>query len=205
VRWAKVGSGADSPQAVRRLMKLSDTSAAAPRAIRLRMHGTISTLALLTPLGKVPTLSRMQNPTHSVHALDEGLRAIVHRFSADTGTLHLIDRGMLALSALHGDFPPPLIDIIRTIPIGKGMAGLAAERREAVTACNIQTDTSGDVRPGAKATGMEGAIVVPIIDDAGELRGTLGIANRSARDWTAEETEQLLACARELWLACASK
>jgi GAF domain-containing protein len=48
---------------------------------------------------------------------------------------------------------------------------------------------------------MEGAIVVPIIDDAGELRGTLGIANRSARDWTAEETEQLLACAREVWRA----
>jgi GAF domain-containing protein len=82
------------------------------------------------------------------------------------------------------------------------MAGLAAERRDAVTACNIQTDTSGDVRPGAKATGMEGAIVVPIIDDAGELRGTLGIANRSARDWTAEETQQLLACAREMWSAC---
>jgi putative methionine-R-sulfoxide reductase with GAF domain len=174
----------------------------APRAIRLRMRRTIATSLAQTPLGKVPTLSHMQDSTPVVSSLDQRLRGIVERFGADTGTLHLLDRGMLSLSALHGDFPPPLIEIIRTIPIGKGMAGLAAERRDAVTACNIQTDTSGDVRPGAKATGMEGAIVVPIIDDAGELRGTLGIANRSARDWTAEETEQLLACAREMWSAC---
>jgi L-methionine (R)-S-oxide reductase len=140
----------------------------------------------------------MNLPDVRAGSLDDALSAVVIHFRADTGTLHVLEDGVLQMKALHGAFPPPLIDIIRTIPIGKGMAGLAAQRREPVTACNIQTDTSGDVRPGAKATGMEGAIVVPMLTADGELRGTLGIANRDARDWTAEESAALLACARHL-------
>lgn len=97
-----------------------------------------------------------------------------------------------------GDFPPQLVEIIRTIPIGKGMAGLAAQRIAPVTACNIQTDASGDVRPGAKATGMEGAIVVPMLGAGDELRGTLGIANRQARDWSAEESAAIIECGRRI-------
>lgn len=134
-------------------------------------------------------------------SLEESLRAIIAHFSADTGTLHVLRDGMLRLEAMHGAFPPPLVEIIRVIPIGKGMAGLAAERREPITACNIQTDTSGDVRPGAKATGMEGAIVVPMIDVTGELRGTLGIANRAERTWTDAEREELLRIAATLTAA----
>ena len=42
------------------------------------------------------------------------------------------------------------------------MAGLAVQRKEPVSVCNLQTDASGAARPGAKATGMEGALVVPI-------------------------------------------
>ena len=33
---------------------------------------------------------------------------------------------------------------IATIPVGKGMAGLAVERGRPVDACNLQTDASGD-------------------------------------------------------------
>lgn len=119
---------------------------------------------------------------------------VISRLKAETGTIHLIEDGMLVLRAIQGNFPPPVMDAIRRIPIGKGMAGLAAQRREPVTACNIQTDTSGDLRPGAKATGMEGAIVVPMIAKDGTLRGTLGIANSAARDFSAEERSQLIAC-----------
>lgn len=131
-------------------------------------------------------------------SLDEALVSVVRHFQADTGTLHLLEDGMLRLRALHGAFPPALVEIIRTIPIGKGMAGLAAERREPVTACNIQTDTSGDVRPGAKATGMEGAIVVPMFAADGTLRGTLGIANRGERTWSAEESAAIIECGRRI-------
>ena len=77
------------------------------------------------------------------------------------------------------------------------MAGLAVERREPVNACNIQTDTSGDVRPGARATALAGAVVVPIFRGE-EVVGALGIANRRERAFADEEVAKLLAVARKL-------
>jgi hypothetical protein len=77
------------------------------------------------------------------------------------------------------------------------MAGLAVERGQPVDACNIQTDASGDVRPGAKATGLSGAIVVPLF--RGEaIIGALGIGNRRERIFTAEEAERLMEAGRRL-------
>ena len=48
-----------------------------------------------------------------------------------------------------------------------------AERAEPVTACNLQTDTSGDVRPGARATGLQGSICVPPHEERINPIGTL--------------------------------
>jgi GAF domain-containing protein len=75
------------------------------------------------------------------------------------------------------------------------MAGLAVERKEPVTTCNIQTDTSGDVRSGAKKTGLQGSLVVPILK-GGAAVGALGIANREERTFTEAETELLLQAGR---------
>jgi putative methionine-R-sulfoxide reductase with GAF domain len=86
---------------------------------------------------------------------------------------------------------------IARIPVGKGMAGLAVERGCPVDACNIQTDTSGDVRPGAKATGLAGAIVVPIFRGDATI-GALGIGNRGERTFTAAEAQELIAAGRRL-------
>ena len=87
--------------------------------------------------------------------------------------------------------------MVATIPVGKGMAGLAVERAEPVTACNIQTDDSGDVRPGARATGLQGAIVVPIL--AGDRAiGALGVAVQRERDFTDAETTLLLDIGRTI-------
>src|SRR5262245_12469711 len=128
--------------------------------------------------------------------LSEALGSVVRRFGADTGTLHLLeDDGLLHLKASSGDFPPPVLAVIQKIPVGKGMAGLAVERAQPVDACNIQTDTSGSVRPGAKATGMEGALVVPIFDGAKAV-GALGIANRAERTFSSEETALLIEAGR---------
>jgi putative methionine-R-sulfoxide reductase with GAF domain len=90
-----------------------------------------------------------------------------------------------------------VLEKIRTIPVGKGMAGLAVERAHPVTVCNIQTDTSGDVRPGARATGMEGAIVVPILRGH-QAVGALGIANREERIFSLEETALLTEVGRRI-------
>ena len=126
----------------------------------------------------------------------EVLAASVAHFGCQAGTVHFLRDGVLKLAASK-NIPPPVVQIVETVPIGKGIAGLAAERREPVTICNLQTDTSGQVRPGARATGMEGAIAVPMIV-SGELRGVLGVAKAEAYDWTPEETGLLLAIASRL-------
>ncbi|MBK5290701.1 MAG: GAF domain-containing protein [Acidobacteriia bacterium] len=127
----------------------------------------------------------------------EHLERIIRDFGANSGTIHRMGAdGQLHLTASVG-IPEQVLRIVAVIPVGKGMAGLAAERREPVSVCNLQTDTSGDVRPGAKATGMEGAIALPMF--AGDqVAGVLGIANRDPRTFTAEETERLLDEGRRL-------
>ena len=140
----------------------------------------------LSELGKLPNSQ-------------SALETIVCFFVANTGTLHRIGPdGFLHLIAIVGNFPPPVMDAIRTIEVGKGLAGLAAQRRGPVTVCNLQTDTSGDVRPGARATGMEGAITVPCFGGAngGVIIGVLGIATFAPREYSPEETVALLECGR---------
>jgi L-methionine (R)-S-oxide reductase len=131
-------------------------------------------------------------------SLCSALESVIGQFSAESGTIHVLGGdGMLHLKASVG-IPEPVLNLVRIVPIGKGMAGLAVQRREPITICNIQTDASGDVRPGAKKTGMEGAIVVPIFDDGNEVVGTLGIANRNERTFTETEIERLIECGREI-------
>jgi len=113
-------------------------------------------------------------------------------FHANTGTIHLLGAdGVLHLKAASAGIPEPVLQAVERVPVGKGMAGLAVERKEPVSVCNLQTDASGDARPGAKATGMEGALVVPML--LGEKAvGAFGIADRQPRTFTAEETAELI-------------
>lgn len=130
--------------------------------------------------------------------LDQELATIVRRLNAETGTIHFLGKdGLLHLAAATPGLPPPVLATIQSIPIGKGMAGLAVERRRPVDACNIQTDQSGDVRAGARATGLAGAIVVPIFR-GDEVVGALGVANRSERTFSEAETDTLIEAGRRL-------
>jgi L-methionine (R)-S-oxide reductase len=131
-------------------------------------------------------------------AWTEALARILQHFSAESGTIHTLgDDGVLHLTAASAGIPQFVLDTVRMVPVGKGMAGLAVERRQPVTACNIQTDTTGDVRPGALATGLQGSIVVPILRDERAV-GALGIANRDERTFTDAETALLLQIGRSL-------
>ena len=126
------------------------------------------------------------------------LARVIERFAADSGTIHLLEAdGVLHLVAASAGIPAVVIETVREVPVGKGMAGLAVERREPVNACNLQTDTSGDVRPGAKATGLQGSIVVPMLR-AGRAVGALGIATLRERAFTDAETAQLMDVAAAL-------
>ena len=126
------------------------------------------------------------------------LREILRHFSAQAGTVHWLDlqSGMLTLAA-HHNIPPHIAEIVGTVPIGKGIAGLAAQKREPIALCNLQTDTSGQARPAAKSTGMEGSLAVPMLVE-GELRGVLGVAKAQEHDWTPDEKALLLAYAARM-------
>ena len=125
------------------------------------------------------------------------LEEIVRKFGADTGSIHLLEDGVLVLKA-HVGLPPKVAEIVALVPIGKGMAGLAVERNEPVSSCNIQSDATGNVNAGARQTGVNGAIVVPVRDSGGHATGALGIGTHHPYEYTAEETARLLAEAAEL-------
>ena len=131
---------------------------------------------------------------HSAQAAswDDLLGRILTKFRADSGTIHTLgDDGVLHLKAASAGIPQVVLDTIKDVPVGKGMAGLAVERRQPVNACNIQTDASGDVRPGARATGLQGSIVVPMLRGDTAV-GALGVANRQERTFTDDETALLV-------------
>jgi hypothetical protein len=118
--------------------------------------------------------------------LEQWLRSFVQRNGGVAGTVHLRTDGDLQLHA-SVNIPPKVIEIVRTIPRGKGMAGLAWERDQPVHTCNLKDDTSGDVRPGAKAVDANAAIAIPIHDPQGNIRGVVGIAYMGERDLTEQE------------------
>jgi L-methionine (R)-S-oxide reductase len=127
------------------------------------------------------------------------LAAILEETATTTGTVHLIPPGgqMMELLAAR-DIPPGVLEKVRVIPVGKGMAGVAVEKRQPVTTCNLQQDDAGGViRQGARATGAQGALAVPIIVE-GEAIGALGVATREPRDFTRTEIDVLLAAASVL-------
>jgi len=108
------------------------------------------------------------------------------------GTIHGFDEktGMLKLIS-HKGIPVFILDKVRLIPIGKGMAGIAALRKEPVQVCNLQKDESGVVKPSAKETKVEGSITVPLLTE-GNLRGTLGIAKPVVYEFSKDEIDFLM-------------
>jgi L-methionine (R)-S-oxide reductase len=124
-------------------------------------------------------------------AWNTALERVLEHFRAESGTIHFLNAdGLLALTAAC-HIPPAVLDLIRLVPVGKGMAGLAVQRGQPVAACDLQTDTSGDVRPGARGTGLQGSIVVPMLRQETAV-GALGIANRAERIFTSAEIDLLL-------------
>ena len=123
--------------------------------------------------------------------LDQIIRDTLAKFRSETGTIHRLD---FATQTLHlvaqVGLPPQMLDIVKAIPVGKGIAGETAAKNLPVTICNLQTDTSGVARPGAKQTGVGGAVCVPI-RRAGEVAGTFGIGTLREYEYSAAEINAL--------------
>ena len=129
---------------------------------------------------------------------DRALSLTLGHFRAETGTIHYIEPdGLLHLAAHAGNIPESLMPAIRTIPVGKGIAGLAAERKQPVDMCNLQTDTSGDSKPSARKTGAQGTVCVPMLK-GDHVAGTLGIATSVPRQFSDAEIAELMTVGRLL-------
>jgi signal transduction protein with GAF and PtsI domain len=124
------------------------------------------------------------------------LEAFLAQHGGRAGTVHLRTGELLHLGASVG-IPLQVIERTRTIPHGKGMAGLAWQRREPVQTCNLQEDTSGDVKPGAKAVDARAALALPVLEED-EVRAVVGIAWDDERALDESALEALLVSAATL-------
>ncbi|MGL4399436.1 MAG: GAF domain-containing protein [Luteolibacter sp.] len=131
---------------------------------------------------------------------DSILADILESFGCQTGTLHQATAGdrLLRLVCQIG-VPESLMDKISTIPFGKGIAGAAAERGEAVELCNLQQDLGGVAKPDAKKSGVSGSLAVPVFSSrSGQVIGTLGIGKFAPYEFTPAERQRLAEHAAEI-------
>lgn len=114
--------------------------------------------------------------------LTDWLRALLAAHRAVAGSVHLREGDGLALAATV-NIPEKVQKVVAWVPNGKGMAGLAMARNAPVQTCNLQSDDSADVKPGAKAVDAQGAVAVPVRDSAGEVRAVVGLAWADSRQF----------------------
>ncbi|HXE15185.1 MAG TPA: GAF domain-containing protein [Bryobacteraceae bacterium] len=126
--------------------------------------------------------------------LDDWLRIFLAQHHGTAGTIHLYENEGLKLVA-SVNIPPHVQQIVAWVPKGKGMAGLALERKQPIHTCNLKEDRSGNVRPGAKAVDAQAAVAVPVANAAGDVRAVVGIAFPNEREFTQAELDELIASA----------
>ena len=115
------------------------------------------------------------------------LESLIRELEGVAGTVHVQRDSDLYLTAAH-NIPPQVVAVVAHVPHGKGMAGAAQTRKIPVQTCNLQTDSGGDIKPGAKAVNALAAIAAPVLDRDGEVRAVVGIAwNKEGEIGLAEE------------------
>jgi L-methionine (R)-S-oxide reductase len=133
----------------------------------------------------------LKNDLNRETVLDQILDVVLAKFQSETATIHLLDdeKQTLYLAAQVG-LPPQMLEVVKTIPVGKGIAGQVIAQNKPVTICNLQTDSSGVAKPGAKQTGVGGALCVPL-RDGDKTVGTLGVGTIRQHEYSPDETRTL--------------
>jgi L-methionine (R)-S-oxide reductase len=114
-------------------------------------------------------------------SMNQWLRELLGRHGAVAGTVHLVRGDVLQIAAAH-NIPPKVQELTAQIPMGKGMAGLAWQHDKPISTCNLKDDTSGAVRPGAKAVDGKAAVALPVHETSGVVRAVVGLAWADERD-----------------------
>jgi len=132
------------------------------------------------------------------------LNGVLADFNCQTGTLHRADETGKTLGLVtQVGLPAFMLDKIKTIPFGKGIAGAAAATREPVELCNLQENLGGVAEPGARATNVSGSLAVPVFSaTTGDVIGTLGIGMMEPHEFTEVEKGRLKEIAESIskWL-----
>lgn len=113
------------------------------------------------------------------------------------GTVHVQRGEDLYLTAAH-NIPPQVAAVVARVPRGKGMAGVAQVQKKPVQTCNLQTDETGNVKPGARAVDAQAAVALPVLDDSGAVRAVVGIAWGKEGEIGPEEEQALVKLAATL-------
>ena len=125
------------------------------------------------------------------------LEDFLRELEAFAGTVHVQRGEDLYLTAAH-NIPPHVVQIVEHVPHGKGMAGVAQVKKQPVQTCNLQTDASGTIKPGAKAVDAQAAVALPVLDAAGAVRAVVGVAWRREGEIGAEEEQSMMQRAAQL-------
>ncbi|HEY0543959.1 MAG TPA: hypothetical protein VGC91_01080 [Pyrinomonadaceae bacterium] len=130
-------------------------------------------------------------------AQQEWLELFISEQGGIAGTVHVQRGEDLYLTAAH-NIPPPVVAIVAHVPHGKGMAGLAQVKKNPVQTCNLQTDETGNIKPGAKAVDAQAAVALPVFDDAGAVRAVVGIAWSQEGEIGSDEEQAMMKIAASL-------
>lgn len=130
-------------------------------------------------------------------AQQEWLESFIAEQGGIAGTVHVQRGEDLYLTAAH-NIPPNVIAIVAHVPHGKGMAGVAQVKKQPVQTCNLQTDETGNIKPGAKAVNAQAAIALPVFDETGAVRSVVGIAWSHEAEIGAAEQQTMMAVAAAL-------
>lgn len=126
--------------------------------------------------------------------LESWLQQFLAQYRGTAGTVHLVEDDALRLAAAI-NIPFEVEQIVAWVPKGKGMAGLAFERKEPVHTCNLKEDKTGNVKPGAKAVNAQAAVAVPVTNSEGAVSAVVGIAFGDEREFSKAELDDLIAAA----------
>ena len=130
-------------------------------------------------------------------AQQEWLESLIARLGAFAGTVHVQRGDDLYLTAAH-NIPPHVAAIVAHVPHGKGMAGVAQVKKAPVQTCNLQTDDTGNIKPGAKAVDAQAAIALPVLDGNGDVRAVVGLAWKREGEIDAAEEQTMMTLAAAL-------
>ena len=122
---------------------------------------------------------------------DAWLENLLKHVGAVAGTVHVREGdGLRLMSAVN--IPEFVKKTVEYVPSGKGMAGIALDTGKPVQTCNLKDDTSGNVRPGAKAVNAKAAVAMPVRDGSGAIVAVVGVAFNDERELPEQEVQELL-------------